>query len=247
MNRALTLYDTTFAFIDVETTGLSPATDTIVEFACLVTRGTQELRTFSTLVNPERPISPVVSAVHGITDADVAGAPTFAQIAPQLREQCENAVIVAHNARFDLGFLPALADLPVICSMRFAQMVLPEAPNYKNQGLRQYLNISDPRLENANAHRALADVIVTMLIFRECLRRYRASAASDDLQTLFQALNEPRSLRSFSFGRHRGRPIETVPTDYLQWLTSAATAVSEDALFTARTELERRNSVACTS
>jgi exodeoxyribonuclease X len=139
-----------------------------------------------------------------------------------------------------MGFLPHLADLPTICSMRFAQLVLPEAPNYKNQGLRQYLSVTDPRLENASAHRALADVIVTMLIFRECIRRYRAMGGGDALHTLLAALDKPRTLRSFSFGRHRGQAIDTVPTDYLKWLASSATSISEDALFTARAELERR-------
>jgi exodeoxyribonuclease X len=238
------LSEATFAFIDVETTGLSHANDAVIEIACVVVRGGREVESFSTLINPGRPIPPEASAVHNINDADVAGAPSFAEVAPRLRELCADAVIVAHNARFDMGFLPLLADRPVICSMRFAQLVLPEAPNYKNQGLRTYLGVSDPRLENAGAHRALADVIVTTHIFRHCQERYLTLGHTDDVTALIAKLNEPRALRSFPFGRHKGAPLESVPVDYLQWLITKATAVSDDAKHTARTELERRGVIA---
>ena len=150
-------------------------------------------------------------------------------------------MVVAHNARFDLGFLPLLVDRPSICTMRLAQLLIPQAPNYKNQGLREYLELSDPRLENARAHRALADVIVTSLILKECLRRYHASGGADEIGALIAKLNEPRALRSFSFGKHRGQPLDAVPTDYLQWLVKAATSISEDARLTAKAELERRS------
>jgi DNA polymerase III epsilon subunit-like protein len=125
--------------------------------------------------------------------------------------------------------------------MRLAQLLLPQAPNYKNQGLREYLNIVDPRLENASAHRALADVIVTSLIFKACLRRYLASGGTDDVAALIAKLNEPRVLRSLPFGKHRGRPIDAVPTDYLEWLVKAATSISDDARLTVKAELERRS------
>jgi DNA polymerase III epsilon subunit family exonuclease len=231
-----------FAVIDVETTGLNPSADVIVEVACLTMRGNEEREAFSTLVNPGRSIPREVAEIHGITDADVTEAPTFTQVAPKLRALCENAVVVAHNASFDLGFLPQLADRPSICTMRLAQLVLPAAPNYKNQGLREYLAVSDPRLENASAHRALADVIVTSLIFKECLRRYLASGGADDLSALIAKLNEPRVLRTLPFGKHRGQPIDSIPTDYLQWLIKAATSISDDARLTAKEELLRRSS-----
>ena len=244
MNEIADFGNSAFAVIDVETTGLSSSVDVIVEVACLTMRGNEERESFSTLVNPGRSIPREVAAIHGITDTHVAGAPTFAQVAPKLRALCENTAIVAHNASFDLGFLPQLADRPVICTMRLAQLVLPSAPNYKNQGLREYLELSDPRLENASAHRALADVIVTSLIFKECLRRYLASGGPDDLPTLIAKLNEPRVLRSLPFGKHRGQPIDSIPTDYLEWLIKAATSISDDARLTAQEELLRR-SVSC--
>jgi len=140
-----------------------------------------------------------------------------------------------------LSVLPSgIANRPSICSMRFAQLVLPEAPNYKNQGLREYLGVTDPRLENSSAHRALADIIVTTHIFHRCWERYLASGRLDDMRALIAELQAPRPLRSFPFGKHKGQPIDTVPHDYLQWLATKATAISEDAKHTARVELQRR-------
>ncbi len=96
----------TFAVIDVETTGLDPALGhRLCEIAVVRGMGGQELATFSRRVNPERPVDPGARAVHGISDAELWAAPRFAEIAPAVRDLLDGAVLVAHNAPFDLGFL----------------------------------------------------------------------------------------------------------------------------------------------
>lgn len=98
----------TFAVVDVETTGLSPAWGhRVCEIAVLRCRAGQVLEAYDSLVNPGRPISPGASAVNGLVDADVAGRPAFPDIAPDVRARLDGAVVVAHNAPFDLGFLAA--------------------------------------------------------------------------------------------------------------------------------------------
>ena len=77
MNNIASIGNSAFAVIDVETTGLDPSAHAVVEVACLVIRGNEEIESFATLVNPGRPIPSEVSAIHGIRDADVAGSPTF--------------------------------------------------------------------------------------------------------------------------------------------------------------------------
>jgi DNA polymerase-3 subunit epsilon len=96
---------TRYAILDLETTGLDErAGDRIVEVAVLVVdRQLREVSRLDTLVAPGRAID--ATHVHGITDADVAGAPTFAQLAPRLGELLEGATIVGHYPRFDLRFL----------------------------------------------------------------------------------------------------------------------------------------------
>jgi DNA polymerase III epsilon subunit-like protein len=183
--------DTTFAVVDVETTGMDPRQDGVVEVACVLMRDGERLETFGTLVDPERPIPAVASAVHHLTDAHVRGAPRLEDVAGRLRAMTETAVVVAHNASFDLRFLTFLRDRPALCSMRFARMVLADAPNYQNQVLRYHLGIVDAALDAASAHRALGDAIVT--------------------SRAIEAMNRPRILAALPFGRHRGQPLSAVP------------------------------------
>ncbi len=95
-----------FTFVDVETTGLDPATgDRVCEIALLRVQGDHEVARFESLVHPQRPMHPGALAVHGITDEMLADAPAFAALLPQIRTLLQDAVLVAHNARFDVGFL----------------------------------------------------------------------------------------------------------------------------------------------
>src|SRR5690606_33466785 len=100
------LADLTCVVFDTETTGLDPATDRIVQIAGLrIARGRLTGERFDTLVNPGRPIPPASTAVHGITDAMVADAPDMVTALTAFRHFTEDAVLVAHNAPFDMGFL----------------------------------------------------------------------------------------------------------------------------------------------
>jgi len=171
-----------YAVVDVETTGFSPREDRVVEMACVLVERGAIVHTWSTLVNPCRPIPVYATRVHGITDSDVADAPAFEQAQRDLWRLCIGSTVAAHNASFDLGFLPALAHLPSVCTVQLARRWFPNAPNHKNQTLRAYLNIDEhlhrlccsyPEvLEGLAAHRALADAMVTAAILIRCLEQY---------------------------------------------------------------------------
>lgn len=168
-----------YAVIDVETTGFSPTSDRVVEAACVIVEHRTIVRTWSSLVNPGRPIPDYATRVHGITDADVAAAPPFQRVQRELFRLSEGATIVAHNASFDLSFLPLLAPLPSLCTLKLARQRFPNAPNHKNQTLRDYLKIDDllrtlsrhpePVEGPLTPHRALADALVTAGILLRCL------------------------------------------------------------------------------
>jgi exodeoxyribonuclease X len=237
---ALRLRDATFAVVDVETTGIDPAVDGVVEVACTLVRNGSELESFSSLIDPGRPIPAVASAVHHITNEHVRGAPSLGDVRPKLAALCLGAVVVAHNARFDLGFLPFLAQRPVLCSMRLAMRVLPDAPTYKNQVLRYHLNVDATLHGEAIAHRARGDVQVTSRILTICLERYLAAGGADDTDHMVREIAAPRLLRTLTFGRHRGVAIESVPADYLRWLYRESLCASRDARHTAERELQRR-------
>jgi DNA polymerase-3 subunit epsilon len=102
-----------FALFDVETTGLSPAYGhRVCEVACLRVHDGLEVGSFESLVDPGRPISPGAFRVNRITPDMLSGAPTFAAVAGPFLALMEGAVLVAHNAPFDLGFLAAELEIP---------------------------------------------------------------------------------------------------------------------------------------
>jgi DNA polymerase III epsilon subunit family exonuclease len=160
-----------YAVIDVETTGFSPISDRVVEAACVIVDERAIVRTWSSLVNPDRAIPEYATRVHGITDADVRDAPPFERVQRQLFALCYGATVVAHNASFDLSFLPLLAPLPSLCTLRLARRRFPDAPNHRNQTLREYLQIDELLRDYGRlpAHRALADALVTAGILLRCL------------------------------------------------------------------------------
>jgi len=167
-----------YAVVDVETTGFSPASDRVVEVACVIVQDGHVEHRWSSLVDPGRPIPWRASEVHGITDEDVAQAPSFAEVERELVALCADATVVAHNASFDLGFLTALQPRPHLCTLALARRAFPHAPNYKNQTLRRYLEVDrDPMLRGLEAHRALADALVTAAILLRCLARLAQIAA----------------------------------------------------------------------
>jgi DNA polymerase-3 subunit epsilon len=98
------------AMIDTETTGRDANLDRVVEVGVVIALRGQVVSRWSRLINPGRPIPPEVTAVHGITDADVAEAPSFAEIAAELLDFIGNAIPAAYNAGFDKGFILAELD-----------------------------------------------------------------------------------------------------------------------------------------
>jgi len=94
-----------YAIIDVETTGGSPSLDRVIEIAIVVFDGTQITDSFSTLVNPKRPIDPYVTKLTGITEEMVQGAPLFEEIHEKLLQLTHENIFVAHNVKFDFGMI----------------------------------------------------------------------------------------------------------------------------------------------
>ena len=128
-----------FAVVDVETTGFSPRLhDRIVEIAIVrVDASGVTEDEWVTLVNPERDVGPTY--VHGITASDVIDAPVFDDIAGDVVNRLNQAVLVAHNVRFDRGFLSAeltltgimLPEIPALCTLELAHKLYPRQTNHK--------------------------------------------------------------------------------------------------------------------
>ena len=153
-----------FTVFDIETTGVDPVRDRIVELAAVRIKCDGELEHFSTLINPGRPIPARASAVHHITDDMVKSAPFFEDIADDFHAFIADSILVAHNARFDLSFIQEsffrsgfpLWEGKTLDSLKLVRTTHPGLPSYKLQHLRGYFGlVSTPGM---NPHRAAADV-----------------------------------------------------------------------------------------
>jgi DNA polymerase III epsilon subunit-like protein len=121
-------------------------------------------------------IPEAATAVHGITNAQVRRAPDLLVALADLRRLCKHRTVVAHSAHFDLSFLGPTVATRALCTMRLARAVFPEAPNHKNQTLRDFLAIDTAVKGRLEAHRALDDAIVTAHILLACRRDFRRRA-----------------------------------------------------------------------
>lgn len=151
---------------DVETTGLDPAADRVVAIAAVrvVSRRILVGETFDRVIDPGRPIPAESTRYHGLTDAAVAGKPEAAVVLPQFAAFAGDAVLVAHDAAFDLAFLDAAAMAnPVLDTLLLAAATLP-GPDLSLGGLARRLGLPPPRRRAALDDALLcAEILVRLL------------------------------------------------------------------------------------
>jgi len=150
--------ETPLAFVDLETTGAFSTSDRITEVG-IVEVSENGVCEWSSLVNPEIPIPPFISQLTGISDDMVRNAPTFAQIAEEIYERLNARLFIAHNARFDHGFLKSefkRVGMPfrpvVLCTVKLSRRLYPGFSRHNLDTL-----IERHRLEVSERHRALGD------------------------------------------------------------------------------------------
>jgi DNA polymerase III epsilon subunit family exonuclease len=186
-NRAL--LEAEFVAFDLETTGLFAGACRIVEAAAVRFRGDgTELARLERLVNPGCTIPWQAMRVHGITDAMVRGQPTIAQVLPEFLEflGADDTLLLAHNARFDIGFLAAdVAKLglaapshAVLDTLAIARRRLPGLRNHRLETVAAYFRVP------AGRHRALADSLAVKEAFLRMTELPPAVAACEELTSL---------------------------------------------------------------
>lgn len=162
-----------YAIIDLETTGGKAMRDRITEIAIVIHDGTQIINQWETLINPECYIPYGITQLTGITQEMVEDAPKFYEVAKQVVELTEDTIFVAHNVRFDYGFIRAefqrlgyAYTRKQLCTVRLSRKTFPGLRSYSLGNLIQHFNIEvDAR------HRAMADTLATVDIFERILNQ----------------------------------------------------------------------------
>ncbi len=161
-----------FAIVDIETTGGFPQQHGITEIGIVLHNGTEVEGTYETLVNPHQPIPPFVANMTGISDAMVAVAPSFEEVAPHIYNLLKDRIFVAHNVNFDFSFVKYHLQqagfnlqTPKLCTIRLSRKVFPGFRKYGLGHLCRELGI-----DIENRHRAGGDALATSEILELVLR-----------------------------------------------------------------------------
>lgn len=171
--RDIPLKDATYVVFDIETTGLSQTYDEIIEIAACKVRQGAIVDTYEVFVNPKKPIPEKITHLTTITDEMVADALPIENILPQFLEFCEGSILVAHNAKFDVGMIErdikrlelGVAEFPVIDTLNlFRAGYYNEVKTFNLKSLSKYFKVKQEQ-----HHRAIDDTRVTALCFLNML------------------------------------------------------------------------------
>ena len=173
------MLDRPLVLLDLETTGSAAASDRVTEIGLIEVDGGEFVREWSTLVNPQMDIPPFIEALTGISNAMVADAPRFSEVAGELRARVAGRLLVAHNARFDYGFLRAeyqrlgiAFSAELVCTVKLSRKLFPGHRRHNLDTLiERHAVLCEAR------HRALGDARVLW----QLIRRWRVDPGVEAL------------------------------------------------------------------
>lgn len=175
-----------YAFVDVETTGYSPQNDRIIEIAIVCYEDGKITDTFQSLINPGAYVSSFIQAITGIDPNMLKAAPTFSEIADEVLERFEDAMLVAHNAGFDYGFLSKeFARLNYefrpsrLCTVQLSRALYPQ---FRSHALDSVIERFCIQCEER--HRALGDTLATVEFFEIARKEVGEERFLQELQRL---------------------------------------------------------------
>ncbi|MBI1221393.1 MAG: DNA polymerase III subunit epsilon [Bacteroidetes bacterium] len=192
-----------YAIVDIETTGGYAAENQMIEIAVAIHDGVQVVEQYETLLNPNRKIPPYIAGFTGISDAMVADAPQFKEIALDLYRLLDGKIFVAHNVNFDYSFVQkAFADVGIrfqakrLCTVRLSRKIIPGLKSYSLGNLCQQLGI-----DLTKAHRAGGDCDATAVLFSLLLKRDEENHIETSLKQNNGELNLPPNLAKKQFDK----------------------------------------------
>lgn len=189
---------TDYVVFDVETTGLNAAEHTIIEIAAVKMKGLEIIDQWTELVDPQLTIGPKTTEITGITNEMLRGKGTLDVVLPKFKEFAGNAILVAHNAEFDRGFINACAkrigmetwNNPFLDTLPLARMMYKDMRTYRLGSLAKRFNV-----DLVNAHRALDDTVALAHILQYMLKDIR-EAQITSLAQLNEESNKQADFKS---------------------------------------------------
>lgn len=222
-----------FLLLDTETTSLEKG-----RLVQLAYKNLETGEVVDELFKPPVPIDFEAMAVHHITESMVSGKPAFetSDARRQIIQLIDSgAIVVAHNAKFDIGIL-ANEGVRVdnwICTQKLARHAIQEVDIFKLQYLR-YAVLKNEGLENiGQAHDALADILVLEVLFKYLLNKLVPELNEEALRGLVEISRQPSLLRKMTFGKYAGMPFHMLRgTDrgYLQWMRGKPELMADEDL-----------------
>lgn len=187
-------------FVDIETTGGSVTTDRIIEIGILQVRKNRLETTYQTFLNPDRPLPDEIQLLTGITPADLEKAPSFFDIKDDLTQYFEESVFVAHNARFDYGFLKqeflryGIRFTPKqLCTVKLSRLLYPE---HRHHNLDSIIERFQFQIENR--HRALSDAKILWDFYQKIQGLFPAEKLIQTVSHILKKPNIPPALKNFN-------------------------------------------------
>lgn len=182
-------FDDEYVVFDLETTGLSPVNDSVIEFGAVKIKNREVTDRFSAFVNPQVPIPFVIEQLTGINDSMVENAETIDKVLPQFLDFCKDAVLVAHNAGFDTGFIKEKAktvlnlkyERTVVDTVGLSRALLPQLGKFTLDHVAKVLGIPP-----FNHHRAVDDAEACADIFKALIAKLenRGLKNLDEINTI---------------------------------------------------------------
>ena len=174
-----------YVVFDIETSGLNPKKDKIIEIGAIKYKDNKKIDEFSYLIDPEIKLNQIITDVTGITDDDLRGKDKIDVILPKFLDFIEDYTIIGHNVKFDYDFIEAnitklhLKHLKnrIVDTLLLSRITIYDSKNHRLKTLKEYLGL------NYNSHRALDDSLTCNDLYQYCKNKKQGNDVNPNLET----------------------------------------------------------------